>query len=204
MQRLRYGLTALSTDLAEPVTVEEMRNHVKAVDPLEDDWIRSAIRGARQLVEQHTRRQLITKQWGVSYDHFPYAAGSINLPLPPLQSVDAVEYRASDGTWTTSIDTSSDSTSVTVDVAREPGRLSPVWNGYWPATRQDDNAVLIKMTAGYGDNYRSVPEPLRQAIKMLVAHWFDARETVVVGTISKEVEFGFRALCGAYRYGDYH
>jgi hypothetical protein len=39
---------------------------------------------------------------------------------------------------------------------------------------------------------------------MLVGHWFENRETSVMGQIPKEIEFGFSTLMYAYRWGDLH
>jgi hypothetical protein len=44
-----------------------------------------------------------------------------------------------------------------------------------------------------------VPAPLRQALHLLVGHWNANREGVLVGLISKEIEFSVEALCADYR-----
>ena len=36
-------------------------------------------------------------------------------------------------------------------------------------------------TVGYGDAAGDVPEPLRQAIRLLVAHWYENRGLVALG-----------------------
>ena len=43
------------------------------------------------------------------------------------------------------------------------------------------NAFEVAFTAGYGDEASDVPAPIRHALKLLVAHWFEHREPVVVG-----------------------
>ena len=40
------------------------------------------------------------------------------------------------------------------------------------------------MTVGYGDGALEVPEPLRQAIRLLVAHWYENRGLAAIGTVT--------------------
>jgi uncharacterized phiE125 gp8 family phage protein len=195
----KYGLTAATTDLIEPVTISEVRQYTRISDPDDDLWIKGAITAARLMVEKTTHRQLTTKTWNLTLDCFPSATASIPLPRPPLQTVDSISYVTSTGGSTTI-----DSTSILTDTASEPGRVAPVFNSYWPTARSQNAAVTIQYTAGYGSEAASVPNPLRQAILHLVGHWYENRETVLVGTVSKPLEMTFDALCGAYRFGGLH
>jgi uncharacterized phiE125 gp8 family phage protein len=68
-----------------------------------------------------------------------------------------------------------------VDHYVTPGRIYPLYNGVWPAVRGDENSVVVQWTAGYGNDGGSVPPVLRQAITLLVAHWFEMRQPVVTG-----------------------
>jgi uncharacterized phiE125 gp8 family phage protein len=49
------------------------------------------------------------------------------------------------------------------------------------------NAFEVDFTAGYGDEADDVPGPIRHALKILVAHWFERREVVVLGLGAQEV-----------------
>lgn len=58
--------------------------------------------------------------------------------------------------------------------------------------------------AGTGTHYIDCPPPeAKQAILMLVGHWFENRETVVTGTISSELQMSYRCLVGAITAGYY-
>jgi uncharacterized phiE125 gp8 family phage protein len=61
------------------------------------------------------------------------------------------------------------------------------------------NAFEVAFTAGYGDEASDVPEPLRHAIKLLVAHWFEQREPVVLGAAAQEVPATVAGLLLPYR-----
>jgi uncharacterized phiE125 gp8 family phage protein len=55
--------------------------------------------------------------------------------------------------------------------------------------------------AGTGINYLGeVPGPALQAIRLACGHWWRSRESVLVGTISKEIEQGWRSLVMAGSY----
>ena len=55
------------------------------------------------------------------------------------------------------------------------------------------------LTAGYGDEASDVPAPIRHAIKLLVAHWFEQREPVVLGSAPQEVPGTVAGLLLPYR-----
>jgi uncharacterized phiE125 gp8 family phage protein len=90
-----------------------------------------------------------------------------------------------------------------VDRHSTPGGISPLFDQAWPVHRRDENAVVITWWGGYGEDGRSVPSQIRHAILMLVAHWYDRRESVLTGSISKEIEFGVHSLLDSCRWGAY-
>jgi hypothetical protein len=44
-----------------------------------------------------------------------------------------------------------------------------------------------------------VPEPIRHAVKLLVTHWFEHREPVVLGQLAQEVPATVAGLLLPYR-----
>ena len=67
----------------------------------------------------------------------------------------------------------------------------------------DPLAYKIQFVAGYGPAQDDIPEPIRQAMKLLVGHMYQNREQtfadVRISTVNREIEFGLRALAGRYR-----
>ena len=51
-----------------------------------------------------------------------------------------------------------------------------------PAPGRVAAGIELDVTVGYGDAAIDVPEPLRQAIRLLVAHWYENRGLVTAGT----------------------
>jgi len=80
--------------------------------------------------------------------------------------------------------------------------IYPLYLSVWPSVRLDDKSVQISYLAGYG-GAANVPTPAKHAIKMLVGHWYANRETVLVGSISKEFEFAASALLAPLRWKQY-
>ena len=44
-----------------------------------------------------------------------------------------------------------------------------------------------------------VPQPLRQAIRLLVTHWYENRSAVVLGDTAEATPLGYRELVAPYR-----
>jgi len=174
---------------AEPVTLTEAKTHLR-VDVTDDDvLITSLIASARQYVEQIARRALVTQTWRLSIQEFP-ASGVIILPKPPLQSVTSITYTDITGTTSTV-----DSNTYTVDTDSEPGRVVLKYGESWPsASLANTNPVQVTFVAGYGAP-SAVPEYWKQAILLLVGHWYENREGVAVtGAIPKEMPMAVRSL----------
>ncbi len=159
----------------EPVTAAEAKAHAR-VDITDDDTLITAlIVAARRWCEQFTRRAFITQTWELYLDGFPT---EFRLPYPPLQSITKIDYTDLDGATQTLA-----TTEYTVDAKSEPGRVVEAWQKTWPATRDVPNAVIAEFKAGYGDAAASVPEQAKLAIKMLVAHLYENRESTAPAMI---------------------
>jgi uncharacterized phiE125 gp8 family phage protein len=173
---------------------------------------------ARQLLETQTRRQLVTATWKLSLDRFPgcnewcnhagehvccsssqerwHRSRGIELPVPPLQSVTSITYVDSNGdTQTLATD------QYQVDALSTPGRVLPAYGVSWPTTRCQANAVNITFVAGYG-LAAAVPATAKHAIKLLLSHWYENRESSVKND-QMALPMGFDALVWQLRWGSY-
>jgi uncharacterized phiE125 gp8 family phage protein len=75
----------------------------------------------------------------------------------------------------------------------EPGRIALANGKSWPSTLEQINAVRVDYTAGYGATADTVPEAIKQAMRMLVSHWYENREaTVSAATLPREMDFAVR------------
>lgn len=77
----------------------------------------------------------------------------------------------------------------------------------WPHhERNVTGRYQLTFAAGFGDTAASIPPTLRQAMRMLAAHWFRNRETVGSEgrAPGKEIEYGLKKLCAQYRLAKDH
>lgn len=185
-----HGLQLVTGPTAEPVPLGVARAHCK-IDGSDDDAVLTTyILAARTYVERITGRALMTQTWRMTVDEFPEY--SLELPLSPVASVSSVTYLdAAGATQTVSAAT------YVVDTSSVPARLALADGAAWPTPAVRPGAVSITFVAG--GTLAEVPEPLRQAIVLLVAHWHANREAVNVGNIVTSVPLAFDALVAAYR-----
>jgi len=176
----------------EPVTLAEAKLHCR-VDISDDDaWFTTAIAAARLACETECKRAFVTQTWTLYLDRFPVVTGSrplrsIRMPLPPLVSVTTIKYIDGNGTQQTLA-----AGKYKVDAAGDPGVIVPAYGESWPDTRDEPNAVEIEFVCGGA----SVDPRVKQGVLMLVAHWYENRESVAVGTITKEMDMAVGYLMG--------
>ena len=174
----------------EPVTVEEMRVHLRWTDTAEDAAISSWIKAARRRIEDVTGRAFINQTWRLKLDYFP---GVIHVPRAPWGSLTKFEYVDQDGDTQTVT-----ATDYTIDSSSEPARIYEAKDKTWPTTWSEPLAVSLTYVAGYGATADDVPEEIKVAIKMLAGHYFRHREAITTGTIVNTISEGLDALIAPY------
>lgn len=188
-----WALTLVTAPTVEPISVSEAKAHMRVDFTDDDDYITALIVAARTIAEERTNRALITQTWDYVLDDFP-CGNAIKIRKPKLQSVTSVKYIDSDGTENTM-----PTTDYLVDTDSSPGRIVLKFAKIWPtAILQPASAVRIRMVCGYGLAV-AVPQPLKQAIFFLVAHWYENREPVNIGNIVNKIPVTFDYLIGPYR-----
>lgn len=158
----------------EPVSLADMKHHLR-VDITDDDaYISGLITAVRTNLERQYDTAFINQTWDWYLDDFP--ASEFRLPLFPLSSVTSIKYTDEDDSESTF---SSDN--YVVDNYSRPGRVTLKSTASWPSvTLKESNAVKVTFVAGYGATESSVPEPIRQAIKLLTADLYENRESLLV------------------------
>jgi len=175
----------------EPVTLADAKAFIRVEHADDDDVIAALIAAARIHVEAQTRRALVTQTWRLTRDVWPESGRLLVLPVPLVSLVAARVYRA-DGTAQTI-----DPAAFTVDTAAAPAVLNFA-RGALAAPGRVAGGIEIDVTCGYGDA-DDVPAPLRQAIRMLVAHWYEHRGVVASGAEVAVMPAGVAALIGPYK-----
>jgi uncharacterized phiE125 gp8 family phage protein len=189
------GLKLVTPPEVEPVTLEEAKAHLRLDSDADDAYVSALITAARERVELFLRRALITQTFECTLDGFP-ASPVIDLPRPPLQSVESIKYIDTAG----KVQTLAPGDYVADASSNEIGRVALAWNRFWPVTRCSINSVVIQFTAGYGDASEDVPQAIRQGILIEVSNLYENREDVVVGqnismlSLSERLLWPYRAL----------
>lgn len=180
----------LTPPVVEPLSVDDAKIYLRVDTPANDDLIAALIAGARIHLESQTRRAFISQTWRHRFDAWP-VDGEIALRPAPLQAVTAV--RVADGQGGVQ---SLDLQSFIVD---GPAGFLNFMPGSLAAPGQIAGGIEIDVTAGYGDGAADIPEPLRQAIRMLVAHWYDNRGLAAVGQTVAILPQNVAALIAPFR-----
>lgn len=151
----------------EPLTLAEAKTWLRVDGVDEDELIRALIVAARLTVEAEARRLLMDQTWRILLDVWP-AFERLALPIAPASSVLAA--RVFDAAGLPSL---VEQGFLELDPASDPPCLVIVAPP--PAPGQARGGIEIDVKAGYGPAPTDVPEPLRLAIRLLVARWFENR-----------------------------
>lgn len=184
------ALVLVTPPAEEPVSLDEAKAHLRVDHDTDDDLITALIAAARQFAETFTRRAFVTQTWRLELDAFP---AEIRLPRSPIQAVTSVQYVDEAGSTQTL-----GSSLYVLDKATEPARLIPAYDQSWPAARNFTAALKVTYTAGYGDA-AAVPQAIKQALLLLIGHWYERREAVSVAAPPAEMPMAVDALLWQHR-----
>ena len=190
------ALVLKTAPAAEPILPAEAKLHLRVDHDDEDTYISALIKTARHDAETITRRALITQTWELVMDDWP-ENDWFEIPLPPLQSVTSITYTDSDGAMHTL-----SAADYVVDTDSEPGRVRLVDGASWPTVElRPLSAIRVTFVAGYGDAGAAVPEPIRQAMYLLIGHYYENREAVInsTGANVQLLPLGVTTLLQTYR-----
>ncbi len=180
----------LSKPAVEPVTLSEAKTHLRVDGTDEDALIGELIVVARQYLEKVAGTQLITQTWRQYEDCWPLSS-LLQLNPNPVQSVVSITFYDAKGT--PQIISNDD---YQLDNVSQPARI-------YLAERAKPgkamNGIEIDITSGFGDTGIDVPDTLKRAILLLVAHWFEFRGAVTPPQQPVSIPPGFDALIGPCR-----
>lgn len=161
-----------------PVTLEEARKYARIDSTEEDDVLETLIAAATTYCDGYSgilARGLITQTWRQSVAGFPTTPDAmIRLSLIPVQSIETITY------WDGSAMQTMAASSYALHTDQTGAYVKLASGGSWPAAASRDDAVQIDYVVGYGDEPRSVPAAVRQAILLMVGAWYDDRMTGAV------------------------
>lgn len=186
------SLKLVSAPAVAPISTADAKAHMR-VDLSDDDALIGGLVAAAVELTDATGilgKAMVTQKWRQWIGNSP---SEVRLIIGPVQGVTAVKYYDLDGVLQT--DTLSN---YEVIGTAEASYVRPKAGFSWPAAMIRPDAIAIEYESGYGDAADDVPEPIRLALKMLVAHWYENRATAAEKSF-EGLPFGFEAILGQYR-----
>lgn len=151
---------------AEPVTLVEARRNLRIDHDSEDELLEGLIRAAREEVEAACGLALIDQSWRLALDRLP-RSGPVPLRRHPVREILSVTVYGEDGEGSLV-----DPGGYRLDANARPARL------YFSAALAPGvaaNGIEIDFSAGFGEAGTDVPDLLKRAMLVLVAHWYEFR-----------------------------
>lgn len=204
---------------AEPLTLAEAKLWLRVDQSSEDTLITDLISAARLHFEAITGICCISQQWKVTFSQTPSTYSAQNytqllgingitvsssgrefvFPRAPLISVDNLQYLDSTGSLQTFASTNY--TVGSVGSRNSFARLRLNDGCDWPSIGNFPTAIQITFTAGMFVNYAAVTSDIKQALRWLVAHYYENRMPVGVDDTLSEVPFSLRSYIESFRVG---
>jgi uncharacterized phiE125 gp8 family phage protein len=185
-------IRVITPPVLEPITLAEAKAQCRVDIDDDDALIVGLIRAAREYCEAVDWRAYLTQTIELWLEAWP-DGDELELPRPPLQSVTSVVYYD-----TSDVPATLAATDYYVDTISTPGSIQLRYLKTWPATTlRDYNAICVTYKAGWS-TVTDMPQSLRQAMLLLIGHWYENREAVLVGAISKSIEFAVQSLLGLH------
>lgn len=178
------NLKVIEGSNTEVVTLEEVKNHLRIDGDDEDSIISSYIQAAREYAEIFTGRSFVEKTYEyITNPKEKYAY--IELPMPPL--VEVLEVSAMQSTNEELLNEGKD---YYIIKGYDESLIYPSLERGWPKETLDRlGGIKVKYRAGYSE----APMSVKQAILILVAHFYENRENLIARDY-KEIPFGVSSL----------
>jgi len=168
------ALTLVTPPAADPVSVLDIKSHLKIDGALEDPMLLRYLQGALGNLEGRDgwlNRAFISQTWDWTLDGFPCGA-ALRVDLAPLRSVTFIQYLDTNG-----VGQVLSPTAYSIDTKSEPGWIAPAYGTTFPSAMPVFNSVTIRFVCGYGDGPSSVPAPIRLALLGMVGDVYEHRVT---------------------------
>lgn len=173
-----------------PVSLEEVKEHLRFTYDSEDSLILSRIKMITAFCEDQTQLSLMGKTLELIEPSFNC---KIVLPRPPVQSIVSIKYLDVNGVE----QTLAESEYVVNNFDEQRAFVMPSYGKSWPDVLPGIDSVKIRYIAGY-PSPSIVPEPLKLWILLQIGHWFENRSAVNSGDSISKMEY-VDALLEAYK-----
>lgn len=180
----------MTAPVSEPVSLSELKIHIRVTHSNEDAYIQSLQVMARQACEDFLRKLIGVQSWQLR-GSFPDNNADINISIKPVTAVSSFSYINELGN-SQALALATDYRLIVDDIGQAiiRSKLSA-----WPVTSESaTEPVTIQLTAG-SNNIR---EPIKHAIKLLTGHYYENREAITPGALM-ELPLGVKRLLWPHR-----
>jgi len=186
---MQVDITGAAVDQDTIITVADLKAHMRVTHTAEDTLISALRSAAISWVEEHCNIKL------GSYTARGYLPGFYNsrIPIGPVTAVSEVKYQVTEDTDYASDLSTLDAGLWFTDLISQPSRIA--FRDVPSVYEYSLTPVVVSFTAGY----TTIPAPVLQAIRLLVAHMYENRQEEVIGTITTRLKFGLEALLNPFR-----
>jgi hypothetical protein len=206
-----YQVTTAPSETA--VSLSDLKAFMGIISSSYDSLLTAQLSAATSQIEAYLRRALVTQTITYQADTFPginipwwdgVVQGSpkmfdvksfIELPRPNLQSVTSFEYYDDDNALHTF-----SSSNYFIDTLSVPGRIILNYGQSWPVNVRSLAALKIVYVAGYG-GASSVPEAIKQALKMQAAYLFSAEAEPITSESIGQISFSYADMSSSGNSG---
>lgn len=166
------------------ITLQLAKTHCKVDEDDDDILIGGYIKAAVAYCEGYTGRVMSSRDKTFEFKCF---GDCLDIGLRPLEAVTTILYTAPDGQEQT----------------LDPTKFRLVGDKIYPALGEAFPAIaypsLVMATVTLGEEDEEPLEVMTQAALLLISHWYENREAVVVGTISSNIPFAVTSLLDLHR-----
>ncbi|WP_377295696.1 head-tail connector protein [Rhizobium sp. SGZ-381] len=175
---------------AEPLTLAEVKAHLRIDQTDEDAGLQALIAVARQHLERETGLCLMAQTLRLILDDWP-ATGVIQIARGPVQAIEDVCYYDENGTVVhVSLQ------GHVLDGQKRPARL---WLKNRPLPGRALNGIEVTFAAGFGEAATDVPGPLKRAMLIHVGYMHAFRGVLSSDQQPAGIPDGYERLIAAYR-----
>lgn len=154
--RKNIGFIDADPSVIDDAFINEFKTFARIDNSVENGSIQMIVAAAFQAAEKYLGRMLLTRRL---YAGLNKVEREIELPYPPLQSVEGFYIRGEDGTLT-----AVSASDYYVITERIPGSIVFPTTVALPLAASGVEPFVVKYTAGYGDNVCDIPDAIQHAI----------------------------------------
>jgi len=180
----------LTPPALEPLSLLEAKNFLRVEHDADDVLIASLVSAARNHVEAMARSALIAQTWRLVLDRWP-DDGRIAPRIGPLRALSAARVFDAVGEGR-ELDPDMFVVDRAANVIAAPG-----WS--LPVPGRSVAGIELDIEAGFGEAASDVPPRLLQALRMLVAHWYENRGLIAIGQTVAMMPATVNALIASHR-----